>query len=326
MSPEVYIDGINSHNFEDTALELFRYQYSENELYRSYCQALKKAPEDVQCLTEIPFLPISFFKTQKIITGKWDSDAPLVFESSGTTGERPSKHYVMSEALYEASLIAGFTDTFGPPAEYTFLALLPSYLERNNASLVHMAKTLMARSKNPGNGFYLNEWVALATKLCSLKEDGNKTILLGVTFALLDFADAFPMDLAGITVMETGGMKGRREEWTREQVHEFLKERWNLSAITTEYGMTELLSQAYAQREGLLSPARTMRVLVRDITDPLSVSEVGNGALNIIDLANVYSCAFIATDDIGKIHDGQNFEVLGRLDHAALRGCSLMSA
>jgi hypothetical protein len=326
LSPEIYIAGINPAGFEDTALQLFRYQYAENELYRSYCQALKVNPESVQQLSAIPFLPISFFKTHRVITGEHHAAAPLIFESSGTTGEIPGRHHVMDEALYEAALLAGFTAAFGAPEEYTFLALLPSYIERKNASLVHMARVLMAHSNWPENGFYLNEWEDLSKRLESLRPEGRKAILLGVTFALLDFAGAYPIDLSGIVVMETGGMKGRREEWTRTQVHDYLKARWNLPAIATEYGMTELLSQAYAQQEGLLTPAPTMRALVRDITDPLSVSETGHGALNIIDLANVYSCAFIATEDIGIVHDETTFEVLGRLDHAALRGCSLMTA
>lgn len=326
LSPEVYIDGINSQSFEGYALELFRYQFANNPLYHDYIEALGRSPESVRTLTDIPFLPITFFKTHKIVTGSWPVEAPLKFESSGTTGEIPSTHYVHDEGLYRTALLKGFTDAFGPPEEYIFLALLPSYLERKNASLVHMAKVLMEQSGFAENGFYLGEWDELKEKLRGLKAIGRKTILLGVSFALLDFAEACPMDLEGIIVMETGGMKGRRQEWTRGQVHDYLRERWNVPAIATEYGMTELLSQAYAQKEGILTPASTMRVLVREITDPLHVSHTGSGALNVIDLANVHSCAFIATEDIGIVQDAQNFEVLGRLDHAALRGCSLMVA
>lgn len=306
-------------------MELFSLQYEQNSLYHSFCDALRRSPDNVTKLTEIPFLPISFFKTHTVLSGARPYNIPLVFESSGTTGEVPSRHYVADEALYEAALLRGFADAFGPPEDYTFLALLPSYLERRNASLVHMARVLMARGK-PDSGFFLHEWESLALQLQTLRAAGRKTILLGVTFALLDFAEACPMDLSGITVMETGGMKGRREEWTRSQVHEFLQDRWRLEHIATEYGMTELLSQAYAQREGLLTPAATMRVLARDLTDPLAVAAHGSGALNIIDLANVYSCAFIATEDIGIVHDVGSFEVLGRMDNAALRGCSLMTA
>ena len=323
---EVYLAVINSHSFEAHALALFRLQHAHNHIYRSYCDALRIRQEDVQCLTQIPFLPISFFKTHPVLTGADASEASLIFESSGTTGEVPSRHFVADEALYRASLLRGFTEAFGPPEDYVFLALLPSYLERKTASLVHMARVLMASSGSTENGFFLHEWKELAAQLQSLRAAGRKTILLGVTFALLDFAEAFPINLSGVTVIETGGMKGRREEWTRGQVHDYLQARWGLEAIATEYGMTELLSQAYAQREGLLTPAPTMRVLVRELNDPLAVTEGGSGALNIIDLANVYSCAFIATEDVGTVHGAGSFEVLGRMDNAALRGCSLMTA
>jgi phenylacetate-coenzyme A ligase PaaK-like adenylate-forming protein len=326
LSPQDYILGINSLNFAEQALELFQYQYAENELYHNYCNALRRGPEQVRQLTDIPFLPISFFKSHNVLTGKWPNAPHLIFESSGTTGDTPSRHYIADTDLYEASLLTGFTRAFGPPEDYTFLALLPSYLERATSSLVHMARILMARSNKEENGFYLNEWEELNNKLVNLKAEGRKTILLGVTFALLDFAEAYDTDLKGMTVMETGGMKGRREEWTRDQVHDYLQQRWNLDAVATEYGMTELLSQAYSHKEGILTPSPTMQVLVRDITDPLSITTTGTGALNIIDLANVHSCAFIATEDIGTVYDTNSFEVLGRLDYAALRGCSLMTA
>jgi hypothetical protein len=320
-----YINSINDHLFGEFALDLFRYQYEGNTLYRSYCDALHVDPARVTGLTSIPFLPISFFKTHAVKTGDW-IQPQLVFESSGTTAETPARHYVKDTTLYEASLLTGFSDIMGPPADYAILALLPSYLERKNASLVHMASVLMANSRHPDNGFYLDEWEALAGKLKHLNAAGQKTLLLGVTFALIDFATANPMDISKIIVMETGGMKGRREEWTRLQVHEFLQQQWQLPEVASEYGMTELLSQAYALREGLLTPSRTMRVMIREISDPLSVHETGNGVLNIIDLANVHSCAFIATEDIGNVYDAGTFEVLGRLDNAALRGCSLMTA
>jgi phenylacetate-coenzyme A ligase PaaK-like adenylate-forming protein len=323
---QVYIESVTALRFEDLALEVFRFQYENNELYRSFCNAIGRKPEQVGAVAEIPFLPISFFKTHRVWTGDMLHEAGLVFESSGTTGETPSRHFVRDAALCEASLMAGFKAAFGPPEEYVFLALLPSYLERKNASLVHMAQTLMARGRHPESGFFLNEWQELAARMQQLRREGRKAILLGVSFALLDFAEAFPMNLEGITVMETGGMKGRREEWTRNQLHEFLKAQWQLPAIVTEYGMTELLSQAYAPREGLLTPSPTMRVLVRELSDPLHVAETGHGALNIIDLANLHSCAFIATDDVGVVHDAQSFEVLGRSDYSALRGCSLMTA
>ena len=325
IPPEEYIAGIQKAVFEERALELFRYQYAHNALYREYCNALRIDAPGVRTLVEIPFLPISFFKTHRVQTGDW-TDAALVFESSGTTGETVSRHYVRDAELYEASLLAGFSYAFGDVEDWTFLALLPSYLERKNASLVHMARVLMKHSGQTAKGFYLDDWKALTQTLQGLKEGGKKTLLLGVTFALLDFAADHPMDLEGITVMETGGMKGRREEWTRAQVHDYLKAHWKLSGVATEYGMTELLSQAYALEDGLLQPARTMRVLVRELSDPLTVHTHGSGVLNIIDLANVHSCAFVATEDIGIVYDAGTFEVLGRMDHAALRGCSLMAA
>ena len=230
------------------------------------------------------------------------------------------------KSCMEAALLQGFSEFYGAPSNYVFLALLPSYLERGSSSLVHMARVLMRESGHPDNGFYLRDWETLTENLLRLEANNQRVILLGVTFALLDFAEACPMNLSQTIVMETGGMKGRREEWTREQVHHFLKKQWQLPAIHSEYGMTELLSQAYASADGIFAPATTMQVLVRDISDPLTTMRTGAGCLNIIDLANVHSCAFIATEDIGEIRAGGRFQVLGRMDHAALRGCSLMTA
>ena len=325
LPPAAYIASINSAGFEETALALFRWQHARNAVYRAYCDALRIIPASIRVVEEIPFLPISFFKTERVQTGEWIESA-LKFESSGTTGETPGRHFVKDAAIYEEALLAGFLAAFGPVDEWTFLALLPSYLERPNSSLVHMMRVLMSHSKLPDNGFYLDELEALSAVLRSCSAKTGKTMLLGVTFALIDFASAYPMDLSGITVMGTGGMKGRREEWTRERVHDHLKRQWNLPQVATEYGMTELLSQAYALREGLLTPSPTVRVYVRELTDPLSTARVGNGALNIIDLANVHSCAFIATEDVGVVYDAGTFEVQGRLDQAALRGCSLLTA
>jgi hypothetical protein len=313
----------NKDNFESTALEVFHYQYNENVLYRAYCDALHINVASVKLLQQIPFLPISFFKTHKVITGV-DHSAQLLFESSGTTGEQPSRHHVTDAEIYRSSLLQGFEQFYGDPAEYVILALLPSYLERQNASLVYMAKTLMEKSEHTDNGFYINEWEKLSGVLSRLETNKQKVLLLGVTFALLDFAAAFPMPLANTVVMETGGMKGRREELTRADVHTILKEQWQLKEVHSEYGMTELLSQAYATSGGIFRCTNTMRVFARDINDPLDVMEHGTGCLNIIDLANVNSCSFIATEDVGTIAADGSFEVLGRMDHSALRGCSLM--
>ncbi len=318
------LEHINGDKFKDIALAVFHYQYAHNSIYRSFTDSLHIEPENVCELNEIPFLPVSFFKTHKVVNGDW-GHADLVFESSGTTDETPARHYVYDRKLYEASLLYGFREFYGMPEDYVILALLPSYLERKNASLVHMAKVLMGQSGRAECGFYLNEWQQLHELLLQLEHAGQKTLLLGVTFALLDFASAYPMPLKHTIVMETGGMKGRREEWTRKQVHDLLKKQWQLDAIHSEYGMTELLSQAYAKSDGIFKCCSTMRVLCRDMNDPLELSEIGAGCLNIIDLANIHSCSFIATDDLGNIAADGTFEVIGRMDYSALRGCSLMA-
>lgn len=324
LPPAEYLELLQTRAADDLVLGLFHHQYERNALYRQYVDLLKVAPDAVLRPEQIPFLPISFFKTYQVLTGA-GQEYDLLFESSGTTGDLPSRHFVRSAGLYERALIMGFEERFGPLSEWTILALLPSYLERKTASLVHMAETMMRNGAGEESGFYLNELDVLSEKLQTLRAAGKKVLLLGVTFALLDFAEAVPMDLSGVVVMETGGMKGRREEWTRAQVHDLLKSRWNLKSVATEYGMTELLSQAYGTEDGLLSPAFSMRVLVRDVNDPLDVQTKGTGVLNIIDMANMHSCAFIATEDLGTVYEDGSFEVLGRMDHAALRGCSLMT-
>lgn len=312
------------NDFEGMALKIYRYQYEQNELYRAYNDLLKINPASIKSILEIPFLPITFFKSHQVQSFK-DKEAAIVFDSSGTTGMLPSRHYVLDEEIYKNVSLKGFESFYGGASEWVILALLPSYLERKTSSLVYMARLLMDKSNHPDNGFYLNEFDLLQQKLVSLKKQNKKVLLLGVTFALLDFAETFPMDLNGFVVMETGGMKGRKEEWTRQQVHSFLKEKWKLSVVHSEYGMTELLSQAYAQAEGVFKPISTMRALVRDISDPLETKLSGSGVLNIIDLANIHSCSFIATEDMGKVNADGTFEVLGRMDFAALRGCSLMA-
>jgi hypothetical protein len=327
INPETVLQA-NAETFENIALQVFEHQYRTNSIYRQYCDAIHKNIAAVHCITDIPFLPISFFKSHQVISsiGAVHVQPPaLVFESSGTTGETPSRHYITDAGIYEKSLLQGFEQFYGDPAQYTILALLPSYLERKNASLVYMAKTLMATSRHKDNGFYINEWKLLHDTFTRLEQAGQKVLLLGVTFALLDFADAYPMQLANTVVMETGGMKGRREELTRSEVHNILKKQLGLTNVHSEYGMTELLSQAYATSEGVFGCTNTMRVLVRDMDDPFDVKESGSGCLNIIDLANLNSCSFIATEDIGRIAANGTFEVLGRMDHSALRGCSLMA-
>ena len=318
-----WIANINAKNFDEIALNVFRYQFENNQLYREFAQLLKKTPDSVGKITDIPFLPIHFFKTHTVKTGTFDTN--LIFESSGTTSTVNSQHFVKDSALYTASFLKGFEMYYGNPKDYVFLCLLPSYLERNNSSLVYMAKELIAQSNHSESGFYLNEWEALADKIKQIQAQGKKYILLGVTFALLDFADAYPIDMTGIIVMETGGMKGRKEEMTRQQVHEHLQKAWQLDQIHSEYGMTELLSQAYSKENGIFYPGNSMKTLIRSLEDPLEIRQKGKGVLNIIDLANVYSCSFIATEDMGYIFEDGSFEVRGRLDLSALRGCSLMA-
>lgn len=324
IKPENIIN-IKPTDFDEMALEIFRFQYGNNHVYRQYCDALHINVEEVRSITQIPFLPISFFKTHRVQTGHWEREE-LLFESSGTTGEVTSKHFIKEADVYRQSLLHGFSLQYGTPQQYTILALLPSYLERKNASLVYMARELMEASGRPGNGFYINEWKTLHDKLTSLVSGKQQVILLGVTFALLDFAEAYPGPLGDTIVMETGGMKGRRKEMTRTEVHEYLQRQWQLPAIHSEYGMTELLSQAYAHAKGIYTCTNTMKVLSRDLNDPLDTILHGSGGINIIDLANVYSCSFIATEDIGIVNTNGTFEILGRIDHSALRGCSLMTA
>lgn len=317
-----YLADINKNSFKASALALFRQQCRQHTLYGKFVSALGIDPEKITSLTAIPFLPISFFKTHRVLSDNREYE--LYFESSGTTGDIPARHYVASRALYEMSLLKGFRQFYGAPEQYTILALLPSYLERSHASLVHMVSVLMRESGQKNNGFYLHEWAQLAATLQQLEAAGRKTLLLGVTFALLDFAKAFPMPLRHTIVMETGGMKGRKEEWIRAQVHQQLKTAWNLKDVHAEYGMTELLSQAYSTADGIFAPAATMKVLAGDLHDPLDVQYTGTGRLHIIDLANVHSCAFLATEDTGTVFTDGRFTVLGRIDHSALRGCSLM--
>ncbi len=316
-----WLSKINDHNFSFYALSIFKFQYQNNLIYRQYVDAIHVNPEEITDIQQIPFLPILFFKTQVVKNGTFTPD--LIFESSGTTGTINSKHFIKDVELYKQSFLMTFKKFYGHPHDYDFFCLLPSYLERQNSSLVYMAKELIDISGGKSD-FFLHDFEKLKSALEENDDSGKKKMLLGVTFALLDFAAAFPMDLSDVIVMETGGMKGRRSEWSRDQVHDFLKEKWNLQKVHSEYGMTELLSQAYSKGAGLFQNASTMKTFVRSETDPFEINNRGSGCLNIIDLANVHSCSFIATDDIARIHEHGEFEVLGRIDHSALRGCSLM--
>jgi hypothetical protein len=279
-------------------------------------------PDDVRTLTGIPFLQVSFFKTHAVHTTEFTPQA--VFESSGTTGTGGSRHEVKDLQLYKTSFTKGFELFYGPIREFCVIGLLPAYLERTGSSLVVMVNDMIALSHHPDSGFYLYEHGKLYDLLQRLEAKGQKTLLIGVTFALLDFAEKYSLRLEHTIVMETGGMKGRRKEITRPELHAYLRNRLGVKAVHAEYGMTELLSQAYSIGDGLFECPPWMQAVVRKEDDPLDVSHRGEGLLNIIDLANIYSCSFLAVDDIGLIHPNGTFEVSGRVDNTDIRGCSLM--
>jgi hypothetical protein len=316
----------DNFNFEEIALQLFDFQYTHNLVYKQFVDYLKINAVEVQTVQQIPFLPIEFFKTHRILTE--NAETQKIFESSGTTGQITSKHLVADLALYEESFDKGFEQFYGNIEDWTILALLPSYLERDTSSLVYMVDDLIKKSKNPNSGFFLNNLDELAIKIKSqISNPKSQILLIGVTFALLDFAEQFSMDLSDVIIMETGGMKGRREELTREEVHTILTKAFNVKTIHSEYGMTELLSQGYSKGSGIFEVPKWMKILKRDIYDPMNVSATqGRGGLNVIDLANIYSCAFIATQDLVNIKSESEFEVLGRLDNSDIRGCNLMVA
>ncbi len=326
------IFSVAESGFRQLALDIFHFQYEANPVYNSYVNALGKTPSDIDEIEKIPFLPISFFKTDEIKTGKFNAE--VIFKSSGTTQTINSQHHVKDVSVYIQSFTTAFKRIYGDLQEWCILGLLPSYLEKGNSSLVYMVADLIKQSRHSQSGFYLYDLEKLKETLFSLERANQKTLLIGVTYALLDFAEKFPPDssrepIADTIIMETGGMKGRREELTRMEVHDQLKKAFGKTEIHSEYGMTELLSQAYAKKEGRFQCPPWMKVLIRDDEDPLSIqrpeSGVASGAINIIDLANVYSCSFIASDDVGKMYPDKSFEVLGRMDGSDLRGCSLLT-
>jgi phenylacetate-coenzyme A ligase PaaK-like adenylate-forming protein len=311
-------------DFGNTAMRIFNYQYSENPVYHDFANHLKKNPATVTTVTEIPFLPVEFFRKHKIISG--DRPVEKVFESSGTTGDLTGRHYVCDTGLYTKSFVSSFRLFYGDPEEYMIAALLPSYTERDNSSLVYMADTLVKMSRNSLSGFYREQGDELIQNITYAREKGNKVLLLGVSFALLDLAEKKAPDLSGVTVMETGGMKGRRKELTRNELHQSLKKGFNVPAIHSEYGMTELMSQSWSKGDGIFYSPPWMRIVLRDTHDPLSIlTEPGRtGGISIIDLANIHSCSFIATSDLGRLHEDGGFEVLGRFDNSDIRGCNLL--
>lgn len=308
-------------NTEDQALSLFLKQFEHNPIYRSFCDLINKTPAEANSVCQIPFLPISFFKSHQVITGT--KEYTQTFVSSGTGGT-PSTHYVKDMGLYEESFMTSFKQFYGNIDQYAIVGLLPGYLERPNSSLVYMVQQLIEASGEADSGFYLNQHKELHDLLVSREAKNKKNLLIGVSFALMDFAEAFPCEVPSTIVMETGGMKGRRKELLREELHATLTQHLGVPYIHSEYGMTELLSQAYAPRNGIFQTPPWMRVLVRNPNDPFDIQPSGRGCLNIIDLANQHSCAFIATDDLGVVHEDGSFEVLGRFDAADVRGCNLM--
>lgn len=314
--------GIKPGGFEPLALDIFRFQAENNPVYKEWLQALRTDPAGVNVIENIPFLPVRMFKSRAVQATSFEPQA--IFESSGTTGSTNSRHLVKDLSIYEKSFTSGFELFYGPMKDWCIIGLLPSYLERKNSSLVYMVDRLTGMSEHPQSGFYLDQYEQLSVVLGELEKRKQKTLLIGVTFALLDLAEQFPQPLQYTTIMETGGMKGRREEMIRPGLHNQLKQAFKVPAIHSEYGMTELLSQAYSTGEGIFNCPPWMKILMRDEEDPFLVKKEGAGTINIIDLANVYSCSFIAADDIGRLDADGSFEVLGRVDGSDLRGCSLM--
>jgi phenylacetate-coenzyme A ligase PaaK-like adenylate-forming protein len=313
---------VNESNFQDIALRLFRFQAENNLVYNQYLNFLNCNVDEIQSLEEIPFLPISFFKTKPIKTGNWQPE--VEFSSSGTTGVTTSKHLVRDVSFYLRLSENIFERFYGSCENFHFLALLPSYLERKGSSLIAMMNHFIERSKSLHSGFYLNNHDELKRKLQFLKDDEKRVILWGVSFALLDLAESGEIDLSECIVIETGGMKGRRKESIRQDVHEYLSSRFHVNSIHSEYGMTELMSQAYSHSNGYYKTPPWMKILVREINDPFSIISTKTGMINVVDLANFHSCAFIETQDLGRIDDKGSFEVLGRIDNSDMRGCNLL--
>lgn len=314
----------SEREFEAMALNIFKFQFENNTIYRSFCDLLYKHPSDVKTITEIPFLPIQFFKTHQITSNK--NAIEKIFSSSGTTGSITSKHNVTDLNLYKNSFRSGFKHFYGNIEDYVVLGLLPSYLEREGSSLIYMVEDLMQQSKQPESGFYLHNISELKQLLITLNSEGKKVLLIGVSFALLDLVETYQFDLKNTIIMETGGMKGKRKELIREELHDILKQGFGVNTIHSEYGMTELLTQAYSNGNGIFKCPNWMKVVTRDTEDALTIQSQGKtGGINVIDLANINSCAFIATQDLGKVYEDNSFEVIGRFDNSDIRGCNLMA-
>lgn len=323
IDPNAIFNIKSQSEFEDLALRIFKFQFENNRVYRSFCDLLYKHPSEVKTINDIPFLPIQFFKTRDVLSSP--EPIKITFTSSGTTGSTTSKHHVTDLNIYSKSFTTGFEQFYGNIEDYVVLGLLPSYLEREGSSLIYMVDAMIKTSKHPESGFYLNNLSELKDTLIKLDSDGKKALLIGVSFALLDLVETYQFNLKNTVVMETGGMKGRRKELIRSELHDILKKGFGVEQIHSEYGMTELLSQAYSKGNGIFDCPPWMKFLTRDTEDALTIQKKGKaGGINVIDLANTNSCAFIATQDLGRIHDNGTFEIIGRFDNSDIRGCNLM--
>ncbi len=314
---------VTPENFEERALAQFRWQAKHNPIYRRYLHALNINPLEVASTVQIPFLPIDFFKRHRVLSSQ-NIPVEAVFASSGTTGQLRSQHHVTHLAFYHRLSQRIFEQRFGSLSAYHVLALLPTYLERSNASLVSMVDHFIRQSRSLISGFYLDDYEALLKAVDEAQQSNRPTLLVGVTFALLQLAERYSPDLSRVLLLETGGMKGMRRELTRPEVYQLLQARTGVKQISSEYGMTELLSQAYSAESGVFSAPPWMRVLIREVNDPFAVATSGSGGINVIDLANSHSCSFIETMDRGRLYEDLNFEVLGRLDNSDIRGCNTM--
>ena len=317
------ISSVNENNFQDIALSLFQFQAIHNPVYQSFLRHLGVHPTKITAIDQIPFLPIGFFKSGIVKTGDWQPST--IFTSSGTTGTTTSQHAVNDVEFYLHHATQIFERVYGSLKDCHILALLPSYLERQGSSLIAMMEHFIARTASPHSGFYLYNQDEFISKIDLLRNDSRRTLVWGVSFALLDLAEKNQLDLSNTMVMETGGMKGRRKEWVREELHQFLCARFNVKSIHSEYGMTELLSQAYSHGAGLFKSPNSLKIVIKDLNDPFQTLEDNKtGLISIIDLANAHSCAFIQTQDLGRITQNGYFEVLGRMDNSDVRGCNLM--
>ncbi|MFE8422813.1 acyl transferase [Tenacibaculum sp. ZH5_bin.1] len=313
----------STEDFNKTTLQIFKHQFTNNKVYRSFCDLIYVHPSDIHTIEQIPFLPIQFFKTREVLSST--NEIQETFTSSGTTGSTTSKHLVTDLSWYETSYLKGFEHFYGNIEDYVVLALLPNYLERKGSSLIYMVEDLIKRSQHPESGFYLNNLDELAQKLTNLDSQGKKVLLIGVSFALLDLVEQYEFNLSNTIIMETGGMKGRRKELIRNELHAILSNGFGVNEIHSEYGMTELLSQGYSKGNGVFNCPPWMQVLTRDTEDALIILPKGkSGGINVIDLANYNSCSFIATQDLGKVYQDNSFEIIGRFDNSDIRGCNLM--